>query len=102
MELLVFVGLVVYIGIGNFIGNRYYGRRHGVRGRLGWYRRLSDLDAGVMGAVAVSVTWPISMFLSWVRDPEMCTHQHHVLAREEARHRWERTEESLRWERGSR
>lgn len=103
MELSIFIGgVVAYICIGNFIANHYFARRHGVRGRLGWYRSVFDFDAGTMGAVAVSATWPISMFLSWVRDPDLCTHQHHVLARQEAQHRWERTEEALRRERGGR
>ena len=96
------LALIVYICIGNFIANRYFFRRHGVRGRLGWYRNLSDIDAGTWDALWVSITWPLSMRRDSVQDPEPCTHQHHVLARDEARRRSGAVDDALRRERGSR
>jgi hypothetical protein len=90
---------LAYVGAGNFFANRYFGRRHGVRGRLG--RGWASFDAGWPGAVCVSMTWPVSIFLDSVRDPELCAHQHHVLARDEARRRSERAEETLRRESGA-
>ena len=73
--------VLLYLGyflIGNFIANRYFARRHGVRGRLGTPRAF---DAGFLGAALVSLTWPVSMWLSSVREPALCGHGHHVLAR---------------------
>ncbi|MGQ0573278.1 MAG: hypothetical protein ACT4RN_03625 [Pseudonocardia sp.] len=89
-----------YAFIGNFIGNRYFRRKHGVKGRLGWVRSWDDLDAGIWEASFVSLIWPISLFLGWVKNPAPCTHQHHVLAREEARRRYDQAEEVIRRERG--
>ncbi|MDN5931059.1 MAG: hypothetical protein L0I24_08355 [Pseudonocardia sp.] len=88
--------LLLYVGIGNFIANRYFRRRHGVRGRLG--RGLASFDSGWVGSLAVSMTWPVAVFSPAVRDPELCTHQHHVLARDGDRRRAQEAQEALRRE----
>lgn len=88
--------LLVYVGIGNFIANRYFFRRHRVRGRLG--RGWAGFDAGWPGALAVSISWPVAIFLESVRNPELCTHHRHVLARDEARRRSLMVDEVLRRE----
>lgn len=88
---------ILYVTIGNIIGNRYFRRRHGVRGYLGWGWKA--FDAGCLGSAAVSVTWPVAMWLDSVRYPMLCDHGHHVLARESARADRERVAEALRRER---
>lgn len=88
-----FIVLLVYVGIGNFVANRYFRRRHGVRGRLG--HGWESFDAGWQDAFGVSISWPISMFSDAVRNPELCTHPKHVIAREDARRRSQQVNEAL-------
>lgn len=76
--------LFIYVGIGNFVANRYFARRHGVRGRLGWGWKAST-DSGWIGSMCVSLTWPVAIFLPSVKYPRLCTHPHHVLARQQQR-----------------
>ncbi|GCE38835.1 hypothetical protein Rhow_002359 [Rhodococcus wratislaviensis] len=56
---------------------------------------------GSLGLYAVGVTWPVSLFLPSVRNPELCMHPDHLLARDEARRHFERVEEALQRERGT-
>lgn len=99
--LTVVIILFIYAGIGNVVGNRYFRRRHGVGGKLGRVRSWADMDAGIWEAAVVSMTWPMSMRRESVRNPELCRHGHHVLARAEARRRSGLIDESLDQERGS-
>lgn len=96
MELAVLFAVLAYVGIGNLIANRYFRRRHGVRGKLG--RGLASFDAGWVESLLVSLTWPVSVFSASVRDPELCTHQHHVLARDGDRRRAQEAQDALRRE----
>lgn len=91
--------ILIYLMIGQFVANRFYfPRRHGVRGRLGRGWRAST-DSGWIGAMCVSFIWPVAFFLPSVRNPQLCTHPHHVHARQQQRREAESYREALRQER---
>lgn len=102
MEIIwIFFLILLYVGIGNFYANRFYSpRRCGVRRRLGWGWKASTSESGWFGALCVSIAWPIAIFMSSVKNPELCAHRDHVLARQQALQEDERYEGALRQGRG--
>lgn len=61
------VAMLVYLGIGVIIADRFFRRRHGVSMKRG--RGLAGLDVGLMSWGAVLFTWPVAMWLRSVREP---------------------------------
>ncbi|WP_328324044.1 hypothetical protein OHA70_32310 [Kribbella sp. NBC_00382] len=65
-----------FVGV-RIVGRRYFARRHGVGLRFG--------ESGMMGATLVGAGWPVTMWLESVRQPDACSHHHHVLRRNQLR-----------------
>jgi hypothetical protein len=94
------VAVLVYLGIGVIIADRFFRRRHGVPMKRG--RGLAGLDAGLMGWGTVLFTWPVAMWLPSVREPTLCDHDHHLLERDEIRQHHALIDETRRREQGTR
>ena len=94
------IALLVYLGIGAVIADRFFRRRHGVPMKRG--RGLAGLDAGLMGWGAVLFTWPVATWLPSVRHPALCGHDHHLLERDDVRQRHALIDETRRREQGTR
>ncbi|MFH5229046.1 hypothetical protein [Antrihabitans spumae] len=77
----VLIAIAVYLIAAVYVANWYFGRRHGVKGRVGFYQFGEKQDAGTKIASLVGAAWPISPFFPKVRNPELCRHSEHVLAR---------------------
>jgi hypothetical protein len=77
----IMIAVVAYVVISVRVANWYFVRRHGVKGRVGQYKFGERLDTGTSGASLVGYSWPISPLLTKVRNPELCNHADHVLAR---------------------
>jgi hypothetical protein len=80
--------VVAYFGMAKYVGSRYYARRHGI----GWVPG----GQGVNIAAWIGLTWPVTLWLSWVRDPKMCNHHRHVLEHARVRAEIEQVEEFKR------
>lgn len=81
MELTVFVIAIVYILIGMAVGKYWYQRRHGVS------IKVINGGANVIfsSVFPISFIWPVFLFIPSLRDPELCRHPGHILARDAAR-----------------
>lgn len=92
-----FILFLVYVAIGYFIARRYFARRHGVpwgvKTDSGW---ISPIDSGWIEAMCVALTWPVASFQPTVESPQLCTHQHHVLARKQREQKESSIHEQLR------
>lgn len=87
--LIVVVGYLIALRV---VGRRYYARKHGVLARPG--------GVGTMGAGLVGLAWPITVWMTSVRNPSLCSHHSHVLARNQLRAEIELVEQ-LRREEGN-
>ena len=79
-----------FVGL-RIVGRRYFARRHGVLLRFG--------ESGSTGALVVGMAWPVTMWMQSVRQPEVCSHHHHVLRRNQLRAEIEMVEQLRRDER---
>lgn len=77
----VFIVTAVYISIGMAVGKFWYQRRHGV------YIKVINGGANVIFSAVfpISFVWPLFVIVPQLRNPELCRHPSHVLARDEAR-----------------
>jgi hypothetical protein len=69
--------VLVYLVALRYTARRYFARRHGVS--------LEKGESGVLSASMVGAAWPVTIFLSSVREPELCAHHRHVLTRNSLR-----------------
>jgi len=63
--------VLIYLGGLRYVARRYFARRHGVS--------LEKGEQGVLSASMIGAAWPLTVFLSSVREPTMCGHHRHVL-----------------------
>lgn len=74
---LVFLVLIYLVG-GWWYMRVWFARRHGVG--------FDKKDSGAYSAAYVGIIWPIAIFVPSIKYPQLCTHSHHVLARQQAEH----------------
>lgn len=86
-----FIAFVVYMFVGQFTMKGYFARRHGVG--------FDKEDRGAYRAALVGIIWPAIFFIPAFRDPRLCNHSHHVLARKQAEQEAEGVREQLDRER---
>ena len=82
---------VIYMVGGYWYTLLWFSRRHGVV--------FDKSDSGAYSAVLVGVIWPIAIFVPSIKYPQLCTHSHHVLARQQQRSEEESVREALHRER---
>lgn len=86
MEIVVlFIAVLVYVFIGIPVSKRWYRKRHGVP------VQIYGVGAGnlVNSAFWACFIWPLLLLLPNFRDPELCRHPNHILARDEAQAQYE-------------
>ena len=67
--------VVAYLVVAVVITKRYFLRRHSVI--------ITQGDRGAAAAMFVGLAWPLTIWSSSVRNPELCQHRHHVQQRSE-------------------
>lgn len=75
------IALVLYLLTGPVLMRVYVLRRHGSPMGWGW----DAVEPGFLEALALAVVWPVAIFFSTVRNPDVCRHDVHVLTRHEMR-----------------
>ncbi|MEU6582483.1 hypothetical protein [Nocardia sp. NPDC046763] len=73
--------IIVYDVIGVAVAKVLYPRRHGIG--------IKIINGGMDAAPALPIVllWPLWLAIPSLRNPELCRHPHHILARDEARAR---------------
>ncbi|MGW4243828.1 hypothetical protein [Nocardia sp. NPDC004722] len=73
------LAIVIYELVGVAVAKVLYPRRHGIAIKIingGW---------GATPALPIVLLWPLWLALPGLRNPELCRHPHHIMARDEAR-----------------
>ena len=88
-----FIGILFFIYLvgGWWYTRVWFARRHGVG--------FDKHDTGAYAAAFVSVMWPVAIFVPSIKYPQLCTHSHHVLARQQAEQEADSVSEQLDRER---
>lgn len=76
-----FLAILVYEFIGVAVAKGWYLKRHGVPIKI----IGGGTTALFSSATPIMLAWPLALMLPRYRDPELCRHHHHILARDEAR-----------------
>lgn len=88
--------LVIYILGAVIFARRYYVRRHGVGVKFDG----TSVTIGHYAASAIALTWPVTILMSGIRNPRLCSCPNHVLARRQAEQEADSVREQLDRERG--
>ena len=85
MTFTLFIFIIAYTLTGMFVAKSWYQQRHGIHFKL----INGGADAIFSSVFVMSFVWPLILIVPSLRNPKLCRHPSHVLARDEARQRYE-------------